>query len=163
MRFFISTLKDKHNSRYEKSSIFHTTPMLRYLLNSIYVTIIDTLIVWLMYRVMTVNIVAANTTGVVLGFILHYLLSSKSVFDIELGVPGFIIYLTTFLMGLVMADWLIYAGETYMFRELPTNLSFLSSKGLSIVLPFFFLYFIRRLLFDLLKKYKSNHINVDTK
>jgi putative flippase GtrA len=139
------------------------TPMLRYLLYSIFVTIIDTLIVWILYRVIGVNVVVSNTTGVVIGFIIHYLLSSKSVFDTDLGIPGFIIYLLTFLIGLALADWLIYAGETKLFQSLPVTLSFLSSKGLSIVLPFFFLYFLRKLSFNLLSKYIKAQNNADSK
>ncbi len=131
------------------------SPMLRYLLNSIFVTIIDTCIVWTLYRIMAVDIILSNSAGVIIGFIIHYLISSKSVFDIDLGTQGFIVYLTTFLMGLAMADWLIFLGENYLFLAFYDNQSFLFSKGLSIVIPFFFLYFIRRILFDFLKSNKK--------
>lgn len=133
------------------------SPMMRYLLYSILVTIIDTVVVWVMYRGMGIHVVVSNTTGVIIGFVIHYLLSSKAVFDTELGVQGFLIYLGTFLMGLGLADLLIYTGEKLLFTGLEDNLSFLLSKGLSIVVPFFFLYFLRRILFELLRRYQYAH------
>ena len=136
----------------KKLTKIHLTPMLRYLAYSIIVTVLDIAIVWILYRGLSVEIVAANTTGVVSGFIVHYLLSTKTVFQTEFGMKGFIIYLGTFCIGLVLADWLIYAGEHYMFMTFHSNLNFLFSKGISIVIPFFFLYYFRKHLFNMLKK-----------
>lgn len=125
-------------------------PVMIYLLNSVLVCIIDTAIVWLLYRMMSVNIVTANTVGVVSGFFIHYLLSSKSVFRTDFGLKGFTVYFTTFLLGLIFADWLIYLGENIIFPELGNDIRFLLSKGISIILPFFVLYFIRKFLFHML-------------
>lgn len=128
------------------------TPMLRYFLYSVVVTVLDTVIVWVLYRVLHLNLVTSNSIGVITGFLVHYVLSSKSVFQEEYGITGFVIYFSTFLFGLAFADGLIYIGEHYLFDSLSNNLSFLMSKGLSILIPFFLLYFIRKFLFDLLKK-----------
>lgn len=131
------------------------TPMMKYLLYSVLVTFIDTAIVWVLYRSLQVNLVTANSIGVITGFIIHYTLSSKSVFQTELGLGGFVIYFGTFLLGLIIADGLIYLGEHYIFHSLNANMSFLLSKGISIIIPFFFLYLIRKMLFDSLKNKTS--------
>jgi hypothetical protein len=99
-----------------------------------------------------INIVAANTIGVTLGSILHYLLSSKSVFNSEYGISGFAIYFITFLFGLLLADVLIYIGNTYLFNTFTDNLNFLLSKSLSVGAPFFFLYFLRKHLYKNAKR-----------
>ena len=131
------------------------SPMMRYLFYSVMVTFIDTTIVWVLYRVLQVDLVAANSVGVITGFIVHYTLSSKSVFQTDLGLAGFAIYLGTFLLGLIFADSLIYLGEHELFHHLNANLSFSLSKGISIIVPFFFLYLIRKMLFGHLKKKTS--------
>ncbi|WP_165835610.1 GtrA family protein [Ruminiclostridium sufflavum] len=127
-------------------------PLLKYLRYSILAAIVDTFIVWMMHGIPGVNILAANTIGVICGFLLHYLLVSKSVFNLEYGASGLIIYFATFLFGLCLADLLIYVGEYYLFSTMKENIKFLFSKGLSIGAPFFALYYLRRLLFGIAKK-----------
>ena len=126
-------------------------PLILYILNSVIVSLIDTLIVWVLYREMDVFLVTANTICVISGFLIHYLLSSKSVFQADLGMKGFLIYLGTFLLGLALADSLIYAGEHYIFIGYNESLSFLFSKAISILIPFFMLYYLRKMLFSFLK------------
>lgn len=127
-------------------------PLLKYLYCSILVTILDVVIVWILYRPFHRNIVIANTSGVIAGFLVHYLLASKSVFNLAYGAIGFIIYLGTFLFGLVLSDVLIYVGEYSLFKSMPSDISFLFSKGFSIVVPFFALYYLRKFLYGIVKE-----------
>jgi len=128
------------------------SPLFKYLCYSILVTLLDVVIVWILYRPFHINIVLSNTVGVVVGFLVHYLLASNSVFDLEYDVKGFIIYVGTFIFGLVLANGLIYTGERYLFKTMPIDINFAFSKGLSIIVPFFALYYLRRFLYELLKK-----------
>ncbi len=130
-------------------------PLLLYLFYSIIVTIVDISIVWVLHGIFLINIVVANTIGVILGSVLHYLLSSKSVFSFEYGLSGFAIYFITFLFGLILADVLIYWGNIYIFDTLTDNLNFLFSKGLSVIVPFFCLYYLRKLLYTMAKSNKE--------
>ena len=134
-------------------------PLMKYLYYSILVTILDVAVVWLLYRYFNINIVISNTVGVVAGFLLHYILASKSVFNSEYGILGFIIYLGTFLFGLAMANGLIYLGKYYLFCSLSVNINFLFSKGLSIVAPFFVLYYLRKFLYGLIRVEKYEDVN----
>lgn len=126
--------------------------MANYLFYSVVVTLVDTGIVWTLVCYSVIHLVAANTIGVVTGFLLHYLLASKSVFKTEYGIKGFIIYLTTFLFGLSFANWLIYMSYNYVFFAYSVDLRILLSKGVSIAVPFFVLYYLRKHLFLLLKR-----------
>ncbi len=128
------------------------SPLIRYILISILVCFIDTTIVWSLYRGIHINLVTANSAGVITGFIIHYCMSSKTVFATKLGIKGFSIYFGTFLFGLIMADWLIYSGEHFIFNKFSEDVGFLCSKGMSVFIPFFILYFIRKSLFDLFTK-----------
>lgn len=119
----------------------------RYFVYSVIVAIVDTLIVWSMTRLNLFSLVTANTIGVSTGFVLHYLLSSKSVFRTQYSLSGFVIYLGTFYIGLIAANWLIYVSYEYIFVDNVIDLRILLSKGVSIAIPFFLMYFLRRYLF----------------
>lgn len=128
-------------------------PGVIYFINSCIVTVLDFLTVLFLYKVFHVNIVLANTAGVLLGFLVGYFLAARYVFQKADSIVGFLIYFLTFLMGLIFADWLIYKGEYVLFSEMQEYFRFLFSKGLSIVVPYFFIYYIRKLLYYLLLKY----------
>lgn len=127
---------------------FMKTPgIFRYLVNSFVVTVIDVIIVWILVQ-FGVDIVVSNTIGVVIGFLLDYMLSVIYVFDSAKGKGGFAIYLSTFIMGLFLADFLIWWGNTRLFVMFSEMVNFLFSKGLSIIIPFFIMYGIRKALYQ---------------
>ena len=92
--------------------------------------------------------VVSNTFGVVTGFIIQYFLTSKHVYNTK-NMKSFAIFLVTFLMGLALANGIVYVCRALVFRGRDTALAFLVSKGASIVIPFFFLYFVRKKLMPL--------------
>ena len=130
----------------------------KYFINSCLVTVLDVVIVWVLHMVFHVDVVLANTLGVIAGFLIDYILSVLFVFDHANNKNGFAIYLVTFILGLVLADVLIYIGESRLFVGLEKNLCFLMSKGLSISVPFFILYFIRKKSYEWLGKEKGERI-----
>ena len=129
--------------------------LFRYGINSVVTTVVYTAIVWILVK-MGISIVAANTTGVIVGFLLGYVLTAAYVFQAAKGKMGFVIYFGTFLIGLVLADYLIWLGNTRLFTAFSESVNFLLSKGLSIVVPFFVMYFLRKILYGMLEKHSSN-------
>ena len=129
--------------------------LFRYGINSVVTTVVDTAIVWILVK-MGISIVAANTTGVIVGFLLGYVLTAAYVFQAAKGKMGFVIYFGTFLIGLVLADYLIWLGNTRLFTAFSESVNFLLSKGLSIVVPFFVMYFLRKIMYGMLEKHTSN-------
>lgn len=125
-----------------------------YFVYSVIVTIVDTGIVWALVRFTSTQLVMANTIGVITGFLLHYLLASKTVFKTEYGLGGFVIYLATFFFGLNFANWLIVMSYEYVFMAYAVDLRILLSKGVSIGVPFFAMYYMRKYLFVMLNKFK---------
>lgn len=126
--------------------------IIKYFLFSALSTLLDVAVVWVLLNALGLDLVLSNTVGVVAGFVLSYLLSSKAVFDTELGLAGFLIFFGTFLVGLVAADVLISVTHSLVSPYTPEWFSFLFSKGVSIVIPFFGLYFSRKWLYGLLRK-----------
>lgn len=125
--------------------------IIRYGLNSCIVTVLDLIIVWILFSGFHMNIVVANTLGVISGFLFDYILSVLFVFKQAKKTGGFTVYLVTFVFGLALADWLIYIGNTILFINMNEKLNFLFSKGLSIVVPFFLLYYLRKVIYILME------------
>jgi len=141
-----------------KEKIGSNSLLIRYLCYSIIVTVLDITAVYIGNRVLGWSLISSNTLGVILGFVVHYILSSKKVFNTEYGGKGFIIYLGTFILGLFVANFLIYVSYEFMFQGLNADLKLILSKGISVVLPFFFLYYLRKFLYGKLEKYYEINI-----
>ncbi len=130
-------------------------PMAKYLAISVFVTVIDTAVVWILSMQLSVNLTAANTAGVIVGQIIHYSMASGQVFDMEFGPIGAVIYFGTFVLGLLLANWIITTAFSLSVELLGDHLAFLFAKGCSIVGPFFALYFLRKFLYGLVKRRKN--------
>ncbi len=126
--------------------------LFEYLFYSVLSTILDVIIVWILYLGLKIDLTVSNTAGVVAGFILDYFLSSKRVFEANYGISAFLIYFGTFLFGLLLADTLITVSNRALLPYCSETLAFLISKGISIVLPFFVLYFARKFLYATLNR-----------
>ena len=113
---------------------------------SVFVTGIDVMVSRLS-ELLLHHAVIANTIGVVTGFIIQYFLTSRKVYNSR-NMRTFVIFLLTFLLGLVLANLIVFVSRGYLFHGSDGALAFLVSKGLSIVLPFFVMYFIRKKLLD---------------
>lgn len=118
----------------------------RYGINSIIVTIFDTIIVFLLFSYLGVNLIVSNSIGILVGFLIHYYISIKTVFAMESNRIAFIVYLGSSLIGLVVADYIILT-----FYEM-LGFSLLLSKIASIVIPFFIIYNIRKTIYLYIQK-----------
>lgn len=87
--------------------------------------------------------VTANTIGVITGFIIQYFLTTRHVYN-KSNIKSFIVFFITFLIGLIFADAIIWICRNCLFSENDGLYVFLISKGLSIILPFFLMYFLRK-------------------
>lgn len=130
-------------------------PMAKYLAISIFVTVIDTAVVWVLSMQRSVDLTVANTAGVIVGQIIHYALASGQVFDMETSPLVVVIYFGTFILGLLLANWIIATAYALSVGLLGKQLAFLFAKGCSIVIPFFALYFLRKFLYGLVKRRRN--------
>ena len=131
----------------------------KYFINACLSMVIDVGIVFLLYNYCKVSLVVANTIGVFAGFLVGYLLTSKYVFREARGIKGSVYYILTFFLGLLMADWLIHIGNTVLFANTSHGINFIMSKGISVVIPFFFLYYLRKWIYQRMEKEESNEIS----
>lgn len=126
--------------------------ILSYLSHSVLSTLLDTAIVWLLLRGTELDIVPANTCGVVAGFVLGFLLDIKRTFRTNYSPAAFAVYFGTFLLGLALANVLISSTYDAVSGVLPQTLAFLVSKGVSIVVPFFAMYFVRKFAYAAIER-----------
>lgn len=122
--------------------------LLKYLLISIFITLIDLAIVYILRFFFHQSLVFSNTIGVVSGCIVQYFLTSKYVFDVKRDRKSIIIFFGTFLVGLVLADITIYLTDMALKGYFTEKIVFFVAKGASMVVPFFVIYYLRRYLYE---------------
>ncbi len=112
-----------------------------YGLISVFVTLVDIAVcrvgeIWF-------STVFSNTLGVLTGFTIQYFLTARHVYN-KNNFKSFIVFLWTFLVGLLFANVIVFVFRDVIFHQDDSTLAFLVSKGFSIVLPFFVMYFLRK-------------------
>lgn len=112
-----------------------------YFLISCFVTIVDIIVCRASENY--TNIVAANTIGVITGFAIQFCMTTRYVYG-KRNIKSFIVFLLTFFIGLALANIIVYFSRNYLFNGSPTTNAFLISKGISIVVPFFVMYYLRK-------------------
>lgn len=122
--------------------------LIRYLLISIFITLIDLGVVYILRFAFNQNLVFSNTIGVITGCVVQYFLTMRHVFEREKNSLSAIIFFGTFFVGLLLADVTIYVVHELLDTTFSEKLVFLISKGFSMVVPFFVLYYLRRYLYD---------------
>lgn len=118
---------------------------IRYTLISVFVTVIDMCVSRLTEGFLP--LVFANTAGVATGFIIQYFLTAKYVYQKQ-NTKAFLIFLGTFLVALLLANAIVFFSRMVIFQGSEEFWPFIVSKGLSIVIPFFFNYYLRRKLME---------------
>ncbi len=112
-----------------------------YGLISVFVTLIDIAVCRIGEIVF--SSVVANTIGVITGFIIQYLLTVRHIYN-KNNYKSFFVFLWTFFVGLIFANAIVYLFRVFVFNGADHAFAFLVSKGVSIVLPFFLMYFLRK-------------------
>lgn len=114
-----------------------------YFLISVFVTLVDVVVSRVSERF--VDVVIANTIGVVTGFVIQYFLCTRKVYAGS-SVKTAVIFFLTWLFGLGLANLIVYIVRIKIFDNREGLIYYLIGKGASIVIPFFILYFIRKKL-----------------
>lgn len=114
-----------------------------YFLISVFVTLVDIVVSRVSERF--VDVVIANTIGVVTGFIIQYFLCTRKVYAGS-SIKTAIIFFVTWLFGLGLANLIVYVVRVLIFENRDGIIYYLIGKGASIAIPFFITYFIRKKL-----------------
>lgn len=113
----------------------------RYFMISVFVTLLDTAVSRI--SELFAPLIVANSMGIIIGFLTQYVLASRHVYNNK-DVATFIKFLLTFCFGFSLANGIVYVSRVIIFSGSEAFIVFLVSKGFSIVIPFFAMYYIRR-------------------
>lgn len=113
----------------------------KYLLISGFVTLLDIIVSWSSEFI--IPLIYANSVGIMTGFIVQYFMTAKMVYN-KNGVNVFFKFFLTFILGFIMANGIVYFCRVLIFDNSKSLIAFIVSKGFSIVIPFFVMYFIRK-------------------
>lgn len=114
-----------------------------YFLISVFVTLIDIAVSRICENF--VEVVIANTIGVVTGFVIQYFLCSRKVYNGS-NIRTAAVFFLTWLLGLGLADLIVYVVRVLILDNKDGFFYYLIGKGASIAIPFFVLYFLRKKL-----------------
>lgn len=84
-----------------------------------------------------------NGIGVVCGFIAQYVLCTKKIYAGS-NMRTMVIFFLTWLVNIGLAEAIVYLIRTLLFHNADGLFYFLIGKGISIVIPFFVTYFLRK-------------------
>lgn len=110
----------------------------KYFIISCLASVIDFTISYLLYNVTNLNYLLACNVGIVSGFIFQCVICMKYIFNTGNIISSSAVYIVTFILGIVLADTTMWASFDII------HLSFFISKLLSMAVPFFITYFIRK-------------------
>lgn len=104
------------------------------------------------------GLIAANTISVTVSAILHFIMTSKLVFEVRVSFVSAIIYVVTFLAGLLIQNSVLWVCYNQIFNRIFTNdfILTVSSKCVSLAASFFITYFLRKFLNKKLKEKEQN-------
>lgn len=127
--------------------------IIKYALCSVVTALLEMVIGWLLLHLLTYGIVVANTASIIMGAFAHYFLTMLLVFEKKNNTKSFIVYVTTFVLGLLMQNAIIWAFYEQLLADKTESLRYVVSKVMSLVIPFFLLYYIRNYLNQKIKGY----------
>lgn len=101
------------------------------------------------------EIVMTNTVAVILSACVHYVMIQNFVFAQKSNIESVFVYILSFGIGIVLQDGLIWLMYDKLLVGMTDSWRYLISKGISLVIPFFALYFIRSKLNQAIKERKQ--------
>ena len=131
----------------------HCYRIVKYVLCSVATALLETAVGWVLLHLLPYGIVAANTVAIIIGAIVHYFLTLLLVFEKRKNAKSFAVYIVTFLLGLVLQNAIIWAFYEQLLINQTEIFRFVISKGMSLVIPFFLLYYIRSYFNQKIKGY----------
>jgi putative flippase GtrA len=135
-----------------KDNIYLHQKILKYFVCSAIAAVCEVVLGFLLLKLMPQQIVVANTIAIIISAILHYFITLIFVFRKKNNYQSILIYASTFILGIIMQDYIIWLFYEKIFANMQEQiLRYIFSKGLSLSIPFFVLYYIRSVLNERIK------------
>lgn len=122
--------------------------VMKYILISGLTAVIEALVGLIFINLFSLSAVVSNTVGTIVGAIVHYIFVTKKVFVKKIGIYSVLIYLFTFVLGLVLQNLVVWGIFKLTVNTFGKNLSYLIAKAIALVVSFIILYGVRKILYS---------------
>ena len=89
----------------------------------------------------------SNTAGILIGSAIHYVCVTKKVFDRSVDIRTVVIYISTFLLGMLIQNGVVWAVCRLLVGVVGKSIGYTVSKVASLAVSFFVLYGVRKFLY----------------
>lgn len=118
-----------------------------YFILSCLTALFEIILGWFILHIYNVHVVSANSLSTLAGALLHYYLTLKYAFNASRNYKTAIIYILTFIVGLLIQNVVIWLMYEYIFNVFREFIRFAASKIMSLSVSFFVIFFIRNTIY----------------
>ena len=130
-----------------RSLIEKYTQVIKYFIISCGTAVIELCIGLLLINLLHLSEVVSNTAGILIGSAIHYVCVTKKVFDRSVDIRTVVIYISTFLLGMLIQNGVVWAVCRLLVGVVGKSIGYTVSKVTSLAVSFFVLYGVRKFLY----------------
>ena len=130
-----------------RSLIEKYSQVIKYFIISCGTAVIELCIGLLIINLLHLSEVVSNTAGILIGSAIHYVCVTKKVFDRSVDIRTVVIYISTFLLGMLIQNGVVWAVCRLLVGVVGKSIGYTVSKVASLAVSFFVLYGVRKFLY----------------
>lgn len=135
--------------------------IVKYFLCSAFTALLEFALLFLLkglFSSLDTGIVIANTIAVTVSALVHFILTSRIVFQVKLNYQSAAVYALTFVIGLLVQNGVLWLCYEHLFARFISNEQILTllSKGASLAASFFITFLLRSVLNKKIKEKENN-------
>ena len=130
-----------------RSLIEKYSQVIKYFILSCGTAVIELCIGLLLINLLHLSEVVSNTAGILIGSAIHYVCVTKKVFDRSVDIRTVVIYISTFLLGMLIQNGVVWAVCRLLVGVVGKSIGYTVSKVASLAVSFFVLYGVRKFLY----------------
>lgn len=130
-----------------RSLIEKYSQVIKYFIISCGTAVIELCIGLLLINLLHLSEVISNTAGILIGSAIHYVCVTKKVFDRSVDIRTVVIYISTFLLGMLIQNGVVWAVCRLLEGVVGKSIGYTVSKVASLAVSFFVLYGVRKFLY----------------
>ena len=130
-----------------RSLIEKYSQVIKYFIISCGTAVIELCIGLLLINLLHLSEVVSNTAGILIGSAIHYVCVTKKVFDRSVDIRTVVIYISTFLLGMLIQNGVVWAVCRLLDGVVGKTIGYTASRVASLAVSFFVLYGVRKFLY----------------